>query len=159
MLKFKDTPQFDKNSKILPLEKLHVGQFYALTINPALQLTGDFPQVRFREVIKEVLKYITPNLMGDVVLRPELSTKKQNIHFHGWIRFRTDHSILRFYMNLSKIMEKCQIEIDTIGNFMIWYLYCVKQRHLMKPLFNQIGEQYKIISLNRQGRLQPLSVI
>lgn len=83
-------------------------------------------------------------------LRPELSTKSINLHYHGTLMFPTTTSLYKFYWSTIKLLkELCTFTILPISQEepWQWYLYTIKQRWIMKPFFHSNNIQYKITQL------------
>lgn len=131
------------------LEELVPKRDYALTLN----IAPHYQKNSFYE------NYIfLMEMLGDLVspfakfkLRPEISTKSTLFHVHGTLNFLSYSKILQFYaFGIKRLKEFCTFVIKKIDNY-DWYLYCIKQRHIIKPYLLETYKYkipYKITHLN-----------
>lgn len=111
----------DNNSKYPSLDKLHPHKSYAITINPSQEMELKIKGTRERLVSK-----ILPLFHGNVKAYTELSTKSQNVHYHGLITWDNYIEICKFYINIEEIKKECQFEIDELNNPEYWIPYITK---------------------------------
>lgn len=117
-----------KEAFIYPkLEDIQTNLPYALTISPL------YIKESYFESYIDLEDDIAPLLKGRIQLRPELSTQTQRWHWHGTLEFLHYLDIVYFYMNLPKLKAICTFTIKNIDKSYEWYLYCIKQRHILKP--------------------------
>lgn len=137
-LKHQFTKGIENNSKYPALETLRPRITYSLTINPEPE-----EHLRIKTNYEKMLSKILPLFFGGIKLNTELSTKNQNIHYHGTIRWKDDNAIGWFYLSISSIKQYCQFEIDTIEDWG-WNVYCIKQQHIMSRLCDKFKVPSKI---------------
>lgn len=118
---------FDNQSKFPALELLSPHMTFAITISPIqdreMALSSNYDR----------LTRILPYFHASVKMYTELSTKSQNVHYHGTICWDSFQDISQFYLNIKDIKELCQFEVDSIKTAEDWTQYCMKQRaHLSK---------------------------
>lgn len=113
------------------LEDLHTGERYALTIHPK-DMSDSYYEFH-HNLHSTVLKYFP-----HYYLLPELSTKNQRWHVHGTCWFNSGFEIVQFYKHIKDIKEECTFCLKKIEEPVQWYLYCIKQRHLVAPYLCQI---------------------
>lgn len=138
---------FDNRSRYPKLEELVPSKTYAITINP--DNTG-LTEVRLLQVYNQLMEHIE-EFKGGLKLFTELSTKNQNVHYHGFIRWTSYKAIGQFYLNISKIKQWCQFEIDTINELEQWWLYIVKQRPYITRLckINNVPSKIKYYKVSK----------
>lgn len=125
------------------LEALSPNVTYALTISPApvyqknsLFENYDFMQQLLKDNFDGVCQY---------KLRPEISTKSTHFHVHGDIKFTSYDNIFKFYAyNIKRLKDFCTFTIKPIDDYSQWYLYCIKQRHIIKPYIQHTYNDKKI---------------
>lgn len=127
---------FDNQSKYPSLEKLLPRKTYVITINPN---QSDFDEIRLLQCYNR-LKEIVDLTHGYIKVYTEISTKSQNVHYHGFIRWLTYERIGQFYLNINKIKDKCQFEIDYYNDPDQWWPYISKQN----PHLDAICKLYKL---------------
>lgn len=121
-----------KAAHIYPaLESIEIGLRYAITISPAYNKAS---YLEFRDNMIEILQLFK----GDYQVYPELSTENQNWHVHGYIMFPSQFHIMDFFLNITQIKALCtfkirNIDTDDFIDAVQWYLYCKKQKHIIKP--------------------------
>lgn len=120
---------FKERNLYPPLEEIVPHLQYALSLSPDLVSKAYIEQYRHFE------ERIRPCLVGNVILRPELSTKSTRWHYHGTISFDNYVQITAFYQHLSVLKEHSTIVLAEIDTF-DWYLYCIKQRAHIKSYIN-----------------------
>lgn len=140
------------------LEDLNPNVTYALTISPApvYQKNSMFENYEF---LRALLKDNFDGLC-QYTLRPEISTKSTHFHVHGDIKFTSSNNIFKFYaFKIKNLKDFCTFTIkpimktDPIESIQ-WCLYCLKQRHIIKPYLTEtynnkkINLPYKITNLN-----------
>jgi len=132
---------FSKLAHVYPhLEDIILHKKYALTINPQHQdksLTCAY--FDHQKLLNDGLaKYSV------FELRPEFSTKSTKLHYHGTIEFTSSKALCSWYFHkIPELKEQCTFTIVPITDY-DWYLYCIKQRHHMKPYFQSVNLPYKI---------------
>lgn len=91
---------------------------------------------RYVSVFKLLSKYCV------IEMRPEFS-KKMKLHYHGTIRLKSYACILPFYTLLMDLQKHYTYAMKPIIDYE-WYLYCIKQRHIMKQWCRGVKKPYKI---------------
>lgn len=134
---------YKNSSKILSPEYYSTNQLYSITINPsdAMQYwDSDNLISRTISFLKDVLpifkKKILLNIPHELYIE---HSKGSRIHVHGWFQFKNYNDILPFLGIINEYIrdDSIQVEIDSIKDFWIWYIYCTKQQHIIKPLINK----------------------
>lgn len=118
---------------LLPLERISVKTTYALTLNIGKDYTGRCILSQWK-LYQEVFENFEQ--FSDIDLRPEIS-KDGILHYHGYIQFHNYKDIVYFIMYINKKTFRPRIKLDTIHGWK-WYVYVRKQRHIMKPLINNL---------------------
>lgn len=120
------------------LEDLKPKVWYEITISPQEQFR-DSP-FRLRDVYQDCVKNLFGMFSSELNLHTEISTKSQNIHYHGKLRFHKQAEITKFYLNINKIKDKCSFALNEcrpldspLGN---WELYCRKQQTHIRSLLH-----------------------
>lgn len=136
---------FDNQSKYLKLEDIVPHKSYAITINPDNSGLTDIKVLQVYNLLYDHLH----EFKGNLKLFTEISTKNQNVHYHGFINWSSYKHIAQFYLSISKIKEWCQFEIDHINEIEQWWIYIVKQQpyvsHIcqLNKIPNKIKYKYK----------------
>jgi len=125
----------ENQSQYPPLELLVPHKSYAITINP-IQET----ELKVLETRRKMESIILPLFHANVKVYTELSTKNQNVHYHGFITFNNLKQIGLFYININEIKQHCQFEIDHLNQLDQWYPYIIKQC----PQMDSLCHYYKI---------------
>jgi len=139
----KDKYDYPKLEDIVPKRD------YALTIN----IAPHYQKNSFYENYNFLMDMLTDLLLpfAKFKLRPEISTKSTLFHVHGTVNFISYSKILQFYtFTIKRLKEFCTFTIKKIENY-DWYLYCIKQRHIIKPYLAETYKgkiPYKITHLN-----------
>lgn len=131
------------DSKHPKIEDLFPNRTYSITINPKI---SELKVINSYQSLEEVL----PFFRGNVKVKTEISTKSQNIHYHGFIRWNSYLDISLFYLNIQEIEKKVQFEIDIITDYWIWKLYIIKQRPWMSSLCKYYKVPYTITWRSQQ---------
>lgn len=130
-----------KEAHIYPsLEEFQVDALYSFTVSPKDQHNGVYDRVLM--ICENMRNNICPLFGGHQKLYPELSTKSQNLHWHGYISFSSVSEIIEFYMQIHHIKDLCTFKIkelfdDEIEGFVPfnqWTIYISKQRPFMHCL-------------------------
>lgn len=128
-----------KQAHIYPkLELFQTKKAYALTISPMHHYSA------YIEQYNDFEEHIKPLLVGHIQLRPELSTKSVEWHWHGTIYFTETLDIVKFYKNIVQLKHLCTFAIKSIVLDWEWHLYCIKQRHLIKPYINAVYNRSRL---------------
>lgn len=146
---------------IPPLETISTNKFYSFTISPDQSIQAKGESLRLPSFVHSA-KNIIYNLFNDQMIYQlylEISPKTQNYHYHGIVVFKSYQSIIQFYDQLPSYSYNNKIELDSIDNLMIWYLYIIKQRHVMEPYCNYLNLSYKLTSKNRAVKKSILSAL
>lgn len=119
------------------IEEIVLHEDYAITFNPNMESRSFF---EFRQFITDRIINLIPD---DYKLYPEIGHNDQKWHLHGYIRFHDQFDIIKFYMNIHELKDLCTFKLRPIDNqeftdAIQWYLYCRKQRHLLKPYIQKI---------------------
>jgi uncharacterized protein YvpB len=128
------------------LEDIQLNIPYALTINPSFQHHS------FIESYCAHQQILSDTLKGNSTfkLRPEISTKSTRLHYHGTITFHSHKHLVAFYFHqIPKLKDNSTFSIKPIQDYE-WYLYCIKQRHHMKPYLAYTNLPYKITNKTLQ---------
>lgn len=86
-------------------------------------------------------------------LRPELSTSLR-LHYHGIIKPKSYSKVIGLLTLLNDMKSHYTYSVNKIDDSIVWYLYCIKDRHIMKPFIqstkNEKGTRrtYKLSSGN-----------
>lgn len=160
-------PFYDEH-KCPEVEKLNVGEVYAITLNPPDTLAPhNDPLLPYSNFLKEVnriyAELITKCKHSAMILYPELSHKGR-LHFHGYLQIT---NVIAFMLNdLLHLRSMCHFEIDTISyeeiekadgdtsppvtGAQVYDKYIRKQLHLIAPLFksNRLSVPLQINDLN-----------
>lgn len=135
---------FNQKHSILPVEKVQVGTLYSFTLSPTQEFQNFDEPLRLLKTYEQVKKNLQLEFNHCIYeLYPEISTKSQNIHWHGYIWFKKQTQIGLFYLYLHRITPHYTYELDTIKDYN-WYLYITKQRYIMEPLCNMFNIPYKL---------------
>lgn len=131
------------------LEDFHPLTFYALTINPNDLIHSESDQVT--EVVNAVFADILPFFYkAEYVLRPEISTKSNLLHYHGTIMFSERDDITKFYWYIiRKLKTVCTFTIKPIADQNDWHVYVIKQRLHMKPFMQSMNLRYRITNSHK----------
>lgn len=134
---------FGREKYIYPkLDEFNVKQTYAFTINlnPAI-----FNKKSLLELVMMVEDMILKKYFSKASyeLRPELSHNSQLLHYHGTIRFKRAFDIVEFYRNIAELKDICTFAIKPIFSHVEWYIYCRKQRHMLKPYIDEVYNSKK----------------
>lgn len=125
----------ENQSNYPSLENLVPQKNYAITINP-IPVTDELKVLTtYQDLIAKLGLFC-----GNLKLYTEVSKKNQNVHYHGFINWKSYLTISTFYMNIKQIKEYCQFEIDTINELWVWYSYITKQ----VPYMHRLCAIYKI---------------
>lgn len=129
------------------IECINPDTFYAFTITPSQQFQFKDEGVRIPKFVnhmKEIFHkiFVMNNIKYKVYL--EISTKSQNYHYHGLVKFMNYNNILNFYDQLPQYNDDYQIEIDSIEHMYMWYVYCHKQKHIIKPICHHYMVEYSL---------------
>lgn len=119
-------------------------KYYSVTINPEDKYQHQGTPGRFK-AFKSLMYELFLSLSAqhiDYKFNIELSEPKNNrfgsgprYHVHGWIRFRSNHSIFQFLDNTYYRWTRIgHVDIDTVDDLKIWELYMTKQQHLFKTM-------------------------
>lgn len=108
-------------SNVLSLENIIPSKNYTLTISP-----DPVSEQRITQTYHNLLG-ILDLFHANIVLYTELSTKNQNVHYHGFINFDKYLDITQFYLNIKEINTLCHFEMDDLTDLDQWYPYIVKQ--------------------------------
>lgn len=125
----------DNNSTYLSIDSMVPHKTYAITINPNPEMELKLIGTRDR-----MIGIILPLFHGNVKLYTEISTKSQNIHYHGTICWDNYIEIAKYYLNINDIKKECQFKLDILNNPEQWIPYCVKSC----PVMDSICHHYKI---------------
>jgi len=125
----------ESGSKYPSLDSMRPQKSYAITVNPEPIMEFKLVETRNR-MIEEIL----PLFHGNVKAYTELSTKNQNVHYHGIIRWDNYLELSKFYLNIKDIKNKCQFEVDELNDLDQWIPYIVKSC----PQLDSICHLYKI---------------
>lgn len=137
--------------KTLPIECIEPNLDYALTVNLA---GAELYNLR-ETYIDYITFFIKKFNYCTFRVYPELSPTGR-LHYHGYIRFRTETDIILFYSETLRLLQKdhiADISICELGAFgdLTWYYYCRKQKWLLKSFFLKSKLAYKL----RSSRLNP----
>lgn len=111
----------ENQSEYPSLEKLIPHKSYAITINPTPEMELKLIGTRDR-----MINVILPLFHGNIKAYTELSTKSQNVHYHGVITWDNYIEISKFYINIEDIKKECQFKIDILNEPEQWVPYCMK---------------------------------
>lgn len=128
-----------KASHVYPkLEDIQVNVSYAFSVNPCNQRDSVIETCSEHKVIFDLLKdYCSYKLY------PEISTKSQLLHYHGYLNFKRYIEIGMFYKYcIPKLRDLATFTIEPITSY-DWYIYVRKQRHIMEPLMALMEQTYK----------------
>lgn len=130
------------------LEAIEIGTQYAITVSPADRKSS---YLEFRDIMIDILN----DFKGQYKVYPEISTENQNWHVHGYIIFKDQFEIMNFYLNIAQLKSKCSFKIRTIdtGDFIDaiqWYMYCKKQKHIIKPWIHKTYDGHLPYSFYKQ---------
>lgn len=123
------TPFNEKESKFPKMEDLIPFETYCITINPK-----PIVENRLFSTYNDMNLQIMPLFNGCIKMYTELSHKKQNVHYHGFIHWTSYEMIIKFIYQIQTINILCQFEIDTIEDLHVWWVYITKQRPYMDKL-------------------------
>lgn len=159
-MKFKNTlynSAFPIKNKFLPLESIDPKGVYAFTISPSQQFQFKHEGIRLPKFITH-MKDLFIKLFGTIKYKMylEISTNNQNYHYHGIIQFINYSNIISFYDQLPKFQDDYSMELDTVEQQWIWYVYTHKQRHIMEPECHRLKQPYKLKNLKipKEARAQ-----
>lgn len=115
---------------------------YAFTISPKKQSNTIVEQRVDDQKIFTLLDKVDTGYK----MYPELSTKENNYHYHGYISFNSYLNITKFYYYIIRdLKELCTFVIKEIDTY-DWYIYCRKQKLHMKALHRNYDIPYRILS-------------
>lgn len=77
-----------------------------------------------------------------VCMRPEFSSKMK-LHYHGTIQLRKYSEIFKLFVILNDLKQNYTFCLKPIIDYE-WYLYCIKQRHIMKWYCRDMKKPYKV---------------
>lgn len=127
------TAIFGKDKYDYPkLESLNHHTIYALTINPSPLFQKTSLYENYLNITQNILE---PHFdkFTTYTLRPEISTKTTLYHVHGTVKFNSLNDLFTFYaFHISKLKDLCTFTIKPITTY-DWTIYCLKQRHIIKP--------------------------
>lgn len=124
------------------LEQLRPNREYTFSFSPLSQHQNESP--RFITFYKDIEKTILPYIVGHYKLYWEVSTKSQNIHFHGTICWQNTYEITKFYLfTIPKLKEMCTFELDTWNGYQ-WTIYCLKQQIVLSEYLDELHKLYDI---------------
>lgn len=126
---------FDNKSIYPSLDNMNPHKVYAITINPVSEM-----ELKLIGTRERMINIILPLFHGNVKVYTELSTKSQNVHYHGTICWDNFLEISKYYLNINDIKKECQFKIDILNNPEEWIPYCVKSC----PHMDAICHSYKI---------------
>jgi len=135
----------DRFQSIAP-EEIEVGKAYTLTINPE-KVTGDL--VSDYKHIKKIVQGYSHIRHLEMKLFPEYS-KFGKLHAHGTFKCNDVEAIVRFYEHMPALKKEATFKIDHLKTervsekYETWAQYCLKNKHLMKPVLNNRGLHYAI---------------
>lgn len=135
---------FGKDKKYIypKLEDFTVNKTWAFTINPN-------PSVFNKPSLLEKIGMIEEQILkkffskASYELRPELSHDNQLFHYHGTLRFAKSFDVVSFYRMIPELKDLCTFAIKPIVSHLDWYIYCRKQRHMLKPYIDEVYNQKK----------------
>lgn len=129
-----------------PANEINAKELYAFTINPKIQESAiygtylDFQKLILCKLQESGIRF---------KLRTEFS-KNRRLHYHGYIYFPNYAAIASFYyLYMPELKEHSSFAIVKIPNteddpYYNWYLYTIKDRHLVKPLLRKMHLPYKV---------------
>lgn len=146
-------PNADPKEDLIKAPFFAKGIHYSVTINPddSHQFFGKPERFRkFRNVMYELFISLSQQHI-DYKFVIELSEPRNNkygsgprYHVHGWILFKSTHSIFQFldivYYNWTRLGH---VDIDTVQDMTVWNNYMTKQSHIFKhvnPVLSNITE-------------------
>lgn len=125
----------DNQSKYPSLELLHPRKTYVFTLNPSQE-----QELKIKGTRDRVIHNILPFFHANVKMYTEMSTKNQNIHYHGFIRWDAYIEISQFYLNIEDIKKETQFEIDIYTDPDQWWPYITKQCPQMDSICHHLKE-------------------
>lgn len=130
------------------------GTSYEITLNPKKQHPRQ--KHRLKLIYKELMEVVESlSLVADVTLYPEISEprygnsegrgQEPRVHFHGTLKLKdTETSVGLFLLNKLKMIKDYSDFCINKDRGEGWYLYCTKQKSIMKPLCKLYKEPYII---------------
>lgn len=112
------------------LEELMTRGTWAISMNPGTSNS----YLEFYRDSEQHFKKIFNNISLD--LRPEISTKSQLWHWHGYITFHRNIDYVNFYLHIKELKDFCTFAIKPIDSWE-WFVYIRKQRPVIKPYINK----------------------
>lgn len=137
----------DKGKKQWDLPDLHLWsptEWMACTFNMAGEELWSVQYERYVGLFKRLSKY------SELVVRPEFSTGNR-FHYHGLIKPKDYNTIIPLMKVLNEVKVSYTYNISPINDSIIWYLYCIKDRHFMKPWMHKYKKEYKMTSKSIEG--------
>jgi len=127
-------PKYSTKSigKILEPKQIEVNVEYAFTINPCdeYQFWKESGSERIKKSVDHMKRLITsyPNINMNMYID---FSKTGRIHWHGFLLFRHIDNIKYWYEEVvHKISFTHNLDMDTIKDRNVWFLYCTKVQHL-----------------------------
>lgn len=124
---------------------------YSFTINLAdmnnhrYKIQYDSPMIELYNRYKTIFTKLSQTVR--IKMYAEFS-KQGRLHYHGYIKFPTRHTVLPTLLFLKDVDAAIEIAAlnETIDIQYQWDLYIKKQRHLMKHYMTTLGLQYRFIT-------------
>lgn len=115
--------------RIIKMEDCVPNQAYTFTISPNDDYQYFDKEDRLHKFISYWRRYFCTKMYSNiaVLLHIELSPAGR-LHAHGRISFNNMRTITLFYLNnINMLLDRAQVEIDTIEDEEKWDNYCTKQ--------------------------------
>lgn len=138
--------EYPRKLSIISPENIVKNEFYSFTINPSDDYqywnTSSWEE-RIKSLSAYMTHYMLKKINARVVLHMEFS-RTGRLHFHGTICFIHTRQIQEFYlMTIHWLLDRAQIEMDTLKDQQVWNTYCRKSNHLISEVFETNNIQLK----------------
>jgi len=133
---------FETKNKMIPVENLTEGMWYAFTYNPLVQPIIKDRVVHVDDWLIQQRRHFGEydNRYCDLIMYMESSTSGR-LHWHGCIRL---HDIAGFMLKVYPlIVIEASTEIDYLTDKDIWFNYCTKQLKVFKESYQsaELGDR------------------